>query len=80
MYFEVSFIFFPDIYLQLIDTRGSQKNYTLLNLLVDMLSVKEQETLTLGQDLSSAKYAAEGINSTFFTILYFFLFISIPTP
>ena len=44
---------------KLVDTRGSQKHYTLLNLLVDLLSIKEQETLTLGQDLSSIKLAVE---------------------
>ncbi|CAB4016569.1 Hypothetical predicted protein [Paramuricea clavata] len=44
---------------KLVDTRGCQKSYTLLNLLVDMLSIKEEETLSLGQDLSSAKFAVE---------------------
>ena len=55
-------LIFPLLYLQLVDTRGSQKHYTLLNLLVDLLSTKEEETLTLGQDLSSIKLAVEGTN------------------
>ncbi|XP_028410081.1 formin-like protein 2 [Dendronephthya gigantea] len=44
---------------KLIDTRGSQKNYTLLNLLVDMLKIQEEETLSLGHDFPSMKFAVD---------------------
>jgi hypothetical protein len=37
-----------------------------------MLSIKEEETLSLGQDLSSAKFAVEGIN----ILLIYFPFTS----
>ena len=58
------------------DTRGSQKHYTLLNLLVDLLSMKEEEALTLGQDLSSIKFAVEGTN-TFLYLIYLIYLINL---